>query len=96
MKNKKEILRDGDFMIEKNDKIKAVYKSDLQKFLLSTGLLSDFSSGKLKCRYCGEVITENNLHAFIPCGDHFEVCCNNVNCTLLFVQDARKESAEGI
>jgi hypothetical protein len=76
------------YIIEKNNIIKTLYKTDLEKFLGKAGVLSDFNNGKITCRYCKKTISDSNLYAMLPCGDHFEFCCGEADCTILFTTGA--------
>jgi hypothetical protein len=76
------------YTIEKDNTIKALYKTDLIKFLENTGVFADFNNGKIACRYCKSIILYSNLYAAIPCRDHFEFCCSEADCTILFTTGA--------
>lgn len=78
------------FMLTDNDKLKALYSSDLGFFLEKAGLKSPFDRGEIKCNYCGITISEKNLYAFIPNCDHFDFCCTKPECVLSLSQEAGK------
>ncbi|MHB1154649.1 MAG: hypothetical protein ACYCWE_09060 [Eubacteriales bacterium] len=79
---------DDKYIIEKDNAITTLYKTDLIKFLEKSGILTDFNSNKITCRYCKGVISESNLYALIPCRDHFDFCCSESDCTILFITGA--------
>lgn len=79
----------ADFMLIKNDTLKAVYSSDLLEFLEKINLRVLFEHGDTKCYYCDTVISEPNLYAFIPNEDHFDFCCTKLECILKLSQEAK-------
>lgn len=60
--------------------IKAVYEDDLIGYLKSTGLYNKIVAGELRCVYCGNPITLENLEIIVPKGKEVELVCKNKNC----------------
>lgn len=81
---------DTKFMFTKDDSLKAVYSDELSAFLEQLGLLNEFNSGKLHCRYCKNNITKDSLYAFVPVGDSVEFCCNQPQCIISLAEEAQK------
>ena len=80
----------GNFVFTKDDNIKAVYSSDLENFLEKLGISDAFKQGSVTCRYCGTVISENNLYAIIPVNRAIEFCCSQPECILSLAGEAEK------
>lgn len=72
------------FMINKDNTIKAIFKNDLDEFLEKNNMLDDFNNGKIRCCYCNNVVTKENLYSLIPVDDCLKMCCNNAKCCSLF------------
>ena len=80
----------GGFMLTKDDRIKAVYSSDIDAFLARLGALEQFNQGKFVCKYCEQVITRNNLYAIIPTPNKtVDMCCNKPDCILSLSEEAK-------
>ena len=62
------------------DPLHAVYDDDLRKLLGNLGVLDQFDAGLLKCRFCGEVITEKNLNAIFPDNNEVALVCDKPEC----------------
>ena len=77
------------FMLVKDDKLKALYATELERFLEKIGKLDLFQQGKIMCRYCGSEIGENNLYAFIPVGEDVEFCCTSPTCVIELSKEAK-------
>ncbi len=68
-------------LITKRDaNMKFVFDNDLEKYLRSLGVLEDIGSGRTTCRYCGDVISKNNLMAIVPEGSDIKFVCNKPSC----------------
>ena len=81
---------DNEFMLTKDERLKAVYSDELFKFLTQLDLLEKFNSGDLCCRYCKNVITQDTLYAFIPVEENVEICCNRPQCVIALAEEAHK------
>lgn len=69
----------GDFM--KRRKLNAVYETDMKEFLESVGILKDIEDKKIRCRFCGELITIENIAAIFPEHNEIFVCCRRIDCS---------------
>lgn len=81
---------DSSFVFTKDDKLKAVYSSDLNSFLEKLGISETFKQGHSVCRYCGTIIKENNLYALVPVNDTIEFCCTQPECILALSGEVKK------
>ena len=81
---------DGQFMFTKDDRLKAVYATELEAFLEKIGCAEAFKGAQLHCRYCNDTITEKKLYAFIPAGQNIEMCCNRSACIIALAEEASK------
>lgn len=67
--------------MKKENKIPAVYKEELEKFLLSIGEGSSIANGERHCIVCTKLITLDNLQLIIPRAEKkFEFVCNDTEC----------------
>lgn len=64
------------------DPLHAVYDDDLRKLLENLGVLDQFDNGQMICKFCGEVITENNLSAVFPDNGEVAIVCDKLDCSL--------------
>lgn len=80
----------GDFVFTKDNKIKAIYSEELSSLLVRLNKLDQFSQGKIKCRYCTQTITEQNLYAIIPAGAEIDMCCNAPECIIALAEEGKK------
>ncbi len=66
--------------MEKN-KIPAVFKEDLHKFLQSIGELEPIEKGERICKVCSKVITRENIQLIIPrAGKTYDFICHSPVC----------------
>ena len=80
---------DIDFMFTREDRLKAVYTTDLDSLLQSIGMLDSFSHGEVTCHYCQKTITKENLYALLPIDTSVEFCCNKPACVLAMTKEAK-------
>lgn len=80
---------DSKFMFTRDDRLKAVYSSDLDSFLEKLGLVEKFNQGGIVCRCCKNVITKESLYAIVPVHDKVEFCCNRPECVLSLAEEAK-------
>ena len=64
--------------VKKN--ILAVHEKDLKKVLENLGFLDRFTNGDLKCYFCKNRITFDNIHSFFPQSGDIKFVCENSNC----------------
>lgn len=79
----------GGFMFIKDEKLKAVYSTDLEKVLDKIGKLDQFKNDQITCRYCHAIIRQSNLYALIPVESDVEFCCAAPECVLSLTKEAK-------
>ena len=67
--------------------INAIHENELKDFLENIGILEDIKNAKIKCRFCGQTITIDNLHSVYPKNGKIYVCCEKTQCR---IKDKRK------
>ena len=60
--------------------VKAVWDSDLEALLKSTGLLESLLEGELSCDICGRIVDLDNLGALFPYANDVKVSCDRTQC----------------
>lgn len=68
------------FKSNKSSRLKAVYEDDLESYLKSLGILESVKRGDLLCRFCGNVISFDNLEVIVPEDGEIKLICSNRNC----------------
>lgn len=63
-------------------KIKAVYDTDLEPFLEKLGLMEDLKNGKLKCTFCGCVLSLANFGGVYKQNGQLKLFCQKSECYL--------------
>jgi hypothetical protein len=58
----------------------AVHDDDLDSVLTALGLRGPFAKGELHCKFCGAVITWDNLHSFFPDSGDIKLVCDRPEC----------------
>ncbi len=64
------------------EQIHAVHDEDLVNYLDGLGLRRKFESGELKCKFCRQTITFQNLHSMFPESGSIKLVCESVECTM--------------
>jgi len=77
--------------MEKNT-LTAVYDDDLEAVLKGLGIHGDFIHKRLRCAFCGDTITWDNLHSIIPDSGAVKCSCSRPTCvtSLLAWMDERR------
>jgi hypothetical protein len=60
----------------------AVHDEDLEELLRGLDVLHDFTAGKMRCKFCDDVITEANLNAIFPDSGAVKVSCDRPPCVI--------------
>lgn len=76
-----------------NSAVHAVHDDDLQAVLDKLGLAAAFAKGELHCKFCGDVVTWDNLHSLFPDGGSIKLVCDKPECAKALLQyvNARRE-----
>ena len=67
------------------EKIKAVHDDDLEELLESLGIKNKFEARELKCTFCQEIITFDNLHSIFPDSGSIKLTCSKSDCVKLLM-----------
>ena len=62
------------------EKIHAVSNRDLDKLLVSLGLMEDLTKDKLDCCCCGSKLSRENIGCIYPMNKEIRLCCNKLDC----------------
>jgi hypothetical protein len=65
---------------QRKSSLDAVFDEELEELLERLGLIGDFRTGNLKCAFCGDVITWENLHSIFPDSGQIKVSCSKSEC----------------
>lgn len=76
--------------------ISAVHDRDITEFLESLNLLKEFKEGHIHCKFCGTIITLENLQCIYPKEDEIIFCCDKIKCFEQAIQDRRGEKTSGL
>lgn len=60
--------------------IQTIYDDDLPKLLSDLELKDDFNNGEIKCSFCGEIITKDNLLTIFSDGKEIKFSCDKESC----------------
>jgi len=58
----------------------AVHADDLTRLLSKVGLLKQFENGRLKCKFCGDVVVLDNIYSVIKDAGSYKVVCDKAEC----------------
>jgi hypothetical protein len=73
--------------------VHAVHDDDLPAVLEALGLARAFEKGELRCKFCGDVMTWDNLHSLFPDSGEVRLACSKAACAsaLLRYLDEQRE-----
>lgn len=60
--------------------LEAIHKHDLREMLKNLDLLGDFDDQKIKCRFCGDIIQEDNFGAIYSQDKKIMFSCSKLEC----------------
>lgn len=60
--------------------LRVVHDDDLDKLLQNLGVYMDFKQGNIKCSFCKNPITYENLHSVYPDSGAVKFCCMDPIC----------------
>ena len=66
-------------------KLKAVYDNDLELLLKNLEIFSKFKAGEIKCTFCKDVMTFENLHSLFPDSGAIKMTCSKPDCIKLLM-----------
>jgi hypothetical protein len=68
------------------EQLNAVYDDDLLGVLKELGVDKDFLHHRLKCAFCGDTITWNNLYSLFPDSGAIKFSCDKPECVRQLVE----------
>ena len=72
------------------ESLAAVHDDDLTAFLTSIGAIHDINAGRIRCKFCGEPISLENLQAVLPDSGSISYICNKTQCIRDFLNYTRE------
>lgn len=69
-------------MEDKKENIDSVHEDDLEVFLKKIGLLEEFLDNKIKCKFCDDLVTKENVYSILPQSGSFHLVCNKPECVM--------------
>ncbi len=66
--------------------VHAVHDDDLQAVLEALGLARAFAKGELRCKFCDDVMTWENLHSLFPEGGAIKLVCDKPECATALLE----------
>jgi hypothetical protein len=84
-------------MADQRSTLRAVHDDDLEKVLDSLGVLGAFNQSRMRCAFCGDTITFDNLHSLFGDSGTVKASCSKPDCVkkLLARLDDRRMSRHG-
>jgi len=64
----------------KKNKIKMIFDSELATLLKSINEYNNIIDKKIKCFYCNNLVTMENLQVILPIKGDIKFICSNINC----------------
>lgn len=74
--------------------IDAVHSDDLARLLEKVGLLEKFEAGILKCKFCADIVTVENIYSVIKDSGQYKVVCDKAECVSLLMQFVASRKAK--
>ena len=67
-------------MERENKNIKTILSNDIDKILDKANIKNSFYNGDLKCKFCGDRMTIDNIHSFLPESGALNLICCKEKC----------------
>ena len=61
-------------------KLNFVYDDDLEKTLKQLNVFDDFITGGTRCKFCGNIISKENLHSLFREFENIQFICDSPAC----------------
>ena len=68
-----------------NKEVQAVHERDLDNLLNKLSLKDNFNAGKIKCEFCKNTITKDNLYSLISESGAINFVCDMPQCIAAFM-----------
>lgn len=79
-------------MKKESQKISAVYDKDIERVLRDLGLFENVMAGRIKCVFCGEIITLSNLEFIFSKNKQIVISCNKDSCKYKMKENIPRQS----
>ncbi len=66
--------------MKEREKVQAVHDNQLKEFFSNLGLLQKLKTGDLKCKFCKEPLTNENIYSIFPQGGDIKITCDKPRC----------------
>lgn len=66
-------------------KMKTVHERDLDNLLNKLSLTENFNSGKIKCKFCKDTITKDNIYSLVHESGAVNFVCDKSSCISEFM-----------
>ena len=73
--------------------MKTVHERDLNNLLSKLSLTENFNSGKIKCKFCKDTITKDNIYSLVHESGAVNFICDNSNCISEFMLHMEKKNS---
>lgn len=60
--------------------LKTLHEQDLERYLEKLGVLSSVNDGSAKCKFCGDTLRLDSIHALFPESGQVKFVCNKPAC----------------
>ncbi len=67
-------------MVKNKDIIDVIYEKDLQKFIENIGFYDDFKNNNIKCKFCQNLLSKDNICAILINEGKVDFICNDESC----------------
>jgi len=77
-------------------KMNTVLENDIDKILNTFNLKDDFYNKKIKCKFCKEIITMDNIYSFLPESGSINLICDKESCIselLIYIENKKRKIA---
>jgi len=62
------------------ERFELIFEKELEEFLKRNGVYDEFITGKIKCNYCGKIITFDSLGVIVVKKGKLRFTCNRLEC----------------
>ena len=83
-------------MDKENKEIKAVHERDLDTLLSKISKKEDFYIGKIKCKFCEEIISKENLYSLYSELGSINFICSKPQCIAKFMEHAANRKKKDV
>ena len=60
--------------------LKTLHETDLEEYLQRIGVLEDIKKRTIRCKFCGGIISLDNIHALFPEFGQVKFVCDKPEC----------------